>query len=62
MLAAGDGVLALVEPEGHIAVWHEGPRAWRRMLDPFAQTPWLTRLVGGLELGAAVWWARRLAR
>jgi hypothetical protein len=60
MLCAGDGMLALAQPYRQASFW-EGRHGWtRRVTRPFVERPWLTQLVGALELGLAMMWARRL--
>ena len=53
----GDGALGFIAPEGHVQLWLRGPRLWRRMLQPFADHPQLTRWVGAAEFAAGAWLA-----
>jgi len=53
----GDGVLGFVEPKGHVQLWLRGPSWWRRMLQPFAKRPELTRWVGAAEFAFGIWLA-----
>jgi len=59
MMLVGDGVLALLQPRGHVALWSQGPWAWRRMIAPFRASPALTRAGGLLEIGLGLWLAAR---
>ncbi len=62
MMMIGDGVLALVEPRHHLAVWRNGPPWWRAMVDPFAARPNLTRCLGAGEVALGVWFALQLGK
>ena len=55
----GDGVLAFVEPQGHIALWRKGPEPWQKMMEPFAKHPLLTRWLGAAEFALGFWRAKR---
>ena len=62
----GDGVLGVVQPHRHVALWRRGPAAWRAMFDIFAERPALTRCFGAAETAFGLWLAaqqhdRRLA-
>lgn len=57
----GDGLLALIEPRRHIALWLRGPEAWEDAMRLFARHPQATRLCGALELAAGLWLASRQA-
>jgi hypothetical protein len=59
MLTIGDGVLALVQPRRHVALWRSGPRFWRKSLVPFVRRPQLTRLLGLSAVGLGIWCASR---
>jgi hypothetical protein len=61
MLMIGDGVLALVEPRRHVAVWESGPPWWRAMTEPFASRPGLLRCLGAGEVALGIWFAYRQA-
>lgn len=45
ILLVGDGVVALVNPFRHSLLWRSGPGLWERLMDPFVETPALTRCV-----------------
>jgi hypothetical protein len=62
MMMIGDGVLAVVEPHGHLRVWERGPSWWQALMRPFADRPGLTRLVGASEVALGVWLAARQAK
>ncbi|HEX5767871.1 MAG TPA: hypothetical protein VFX94_06515 [Burkholderiales bacterium] len=55
MALAGDGVLSIVDPVGHTALWAQGPRFWRALVEPFARRPRLTGAVGLGLVVAGVW-------
>jgi hypothetical protein len=57
MIAIGDGVLALLEPRRHLALWRDGPRVWRKAMMPFARRPRITRLVGAGAVVLGLWLA-----
>ncbi len=59
MAMIGDGVLALLFPRKHVALWRGGPRWYDRTLDAFLDHPDATRALGGLEAGLGVWLAYR---
>lgn len=54
MMMIGDGLLAIINPRGHICLWERGPAIWERMMAPFSRHPSGVRLLGGLELAAGV--------
>jgi hypothetical protein len=55
----GDGALAFVEPERHAELWQQGPTIWRKMIEPFARRPVLTRWLGAGVAIAGFWLASR---
>ncbi|MGO4491820.1 hypothetical protein AB4Y86_06995 [Arthrobacter sp. 2YAF22_2] len=55
----GDGALALVVPAEHMKTWICGPQRWRDLINFLAERPGLTRVVGAVEVCAALWWVRR---
>jgi hypothetical protein len=57
LMMVGDGALALLKPRGHVALWYEGPRPWRRMLAPLRASPDLTRAFAVAEIGLGLWLA-----
>lgn len=59
ILLVGDGVVALVNPFRHSLLWRSGPGLWERLMDPFVETPALTRWLGALEAAAGLWLASR---
>ncbi len=59
LLMIGDGVLALLYPRRHPALWRGGPRTYREAIDFFTRNPELTRLLGGLEVALGLWLARK---
>ena len=59
MMIIGDGVLALLAPRRHVALWLEGPKLWRTTMMPFVKRPRTTRLLGAFGLGVGLWLASR---
>jgi hypothetical protein len=59
MLMIGDGLLALVDPERHMKLWHRGPHLWEMIMRPFVKNPELTRWAGAAELAIGVWLAQQ---
>ena len=62
LMMVGDAMLALIQPRGHVALWYQGPRPWRRMMAPFRSSPDLTRALGAVELAIGLWLAAREQR
>lgn len=60
LMMIGEGVLAAMAPRGHMALWREGPRPWRRLVDVFAERPRATAALGLAEAAIGVWLARSL--
>lgn len=58
----GDGVVALMEPRRHALLWEGGPAAWRKLMQPFAKRPGLTRLLAVLEIMGGIWLASNQLR
>jgi hypothetical protein len=54
MLMIGDGLLSLLEPDGHLVLWRGWSNAVDRCIDAFAGRPTLTRLLAGIEIMAGV--------
>lgn len=59
MLMVGEGVLMLLYPRRHLALWEGGPWWYREAVEGFIRYPNLTRAVGGLEAGLGLWLATR---
>ena len=53
ILLIGDGVVAALQPKGHVRLWEGGPNLWD-LLRPFAKRPQLTRAVAVAEIAAGV--------
>jgi hypothetical protein len=62
MMMIGDGVLAVVEPRHHLALWESGPPWWRAVVEPFSARPSLTRCLGAGEVALGVWLALQLGK
>lgn len=59
MLLIGDGILGLLQPSAHCAVWQVGANSWDTALEWFADRPRLVRACAALEIAAGLWLARR---
>lgn len=59
MMMIGDGVLALIEPRRHAALWRAGPAPMRRSVAWFERRPLLTAALGAVEIGLGIWLATR---
>ena len=59
MISIGDGVLALIAPQNHVALWLLGPKRLRKLTLWFAENPIYTRLGGIAEIGLGIWLALR---
>jgi hypothetical protein len=59
LAAIGDGVMALIKPREHVALWSTGPAWWRRMVEPFERSPGLTRAMGAAGIAFGLWLAMR---
>lgn len=59
MMMIGDGMLALVGPRRHSALWLRGSPRRERALTFFVERPQLTRVVAGVEIAAGVLLAAR---
>lgn len=58
----GDGLLGLLQPERHVALWRSDVRAVDGLVRPFAGHPARRRAYGLLQIGAGVLLASRLRR
>jgi hypothetical protein len=58
----GDGLLGLVDPERHVALWRSEVGAVDALVRPFADRPGRRRAYGLLQLGAGLLLASRLRR
>lgn len=59
MLLVGDGLVSMLQPRRHAALWDAGPGLWRQLLRPFARNPLLTVALGATEVAAGLWLASR---
>ena len=57
ILLIGDGVMALVHPERDAEAWHIGPEPWMKLMRELHKRPNLTRVIGAVQIVAAVAWA-----
>jgi hypothetical protein len=62
MISIGDGMLALIAPRNHLALWLLGPKRLRKLTLWFVENPTYTRLGGIAEIGLGVWLALRQYR
>ena len=56
----GDGLLGLLQPRRHVALWRSEVTAADLMVRPFAHRPGARRAYGIVQLGAGLWLASRL--
>ena len=59
MISIGDGVLTLIAPRNHVALWLLVPKRLRKLAAWFAKNPVYTRLGGIVEIGFGLWLALR---
>lgn len=62
LMMVGEGVIGVLQPRGHVALWYRGPRSWRSMLRPFRDSPALTRGAALAEICIGLWLAARQQR
>ncbi|PAX09059.1 hypothetical protein [Sphingomonas lenta] len=58
----GDGIVTLLQPRRHAALWRFGPTAWRDSMKVLERRPMLTAALGAAEAGAGLWLASRQRR
>lgn len=58
----GDGLLGLLQPDRHVALWRSGVGAVDALVRPFGGHPGRRRAYGLLQLGAGLLLASRLRR
>jgi hypothetical protein len=56
MALLGDGLLAIVRPRHAANAWAVGPLAWRKVMHGLDNHPNLTRVIGGVQAAAAMYW------
>lgn len=62
IMVAGEGVLALLSPVGHLRLW-QGKTGWtRRATQPLIDNPSAMRLLAAAQLVGAIAWSRHLLR
>ncbi len=59
MIMIGDGVLGLMRPERHSALWNCGPKPYRKFVDELELHPRVTRGLGLALVGLGLWVACR---
>ena len=59
MTLIGDGVLALIGPRRHVAMWRGRSRRWNEMIETFLERPQLTRAIATAEVLGGVALAHR---
>ena len=62
MFMIGDGLLGLLQPARHVALWRSDVRAVDALVRPFAARTGRRRAYGALQLVAGVMLAKRLTR
>jgi hypothetical protein len=59
MCLIGDGLLSVAAPQRHVGLWRTNVEPWRSLIEPFAEHPQFTRMMGALELCTGFWLASR---
>ena len=57
MLLIGDGIMAILRPQGHAAAWGVGPRWWKGFMECLEDRPALTRAIGLAQTAGGIAWA-----
>jgi hypothetical protein len=57
----GDGLLGLLQPDRHVALWRSDATAVDLLVRPFAERPGRRRIYGLVQLAAGIALASRLA-
>jgi hypothetical protein len=57
MILIGDGVLGLIEPRRHSAVWECGPASYKEFARKLEANPGLARGIGVAFVGFGLWLA-----
>ena len=57
LVLIGDGVMALLRPGHDARAWAAGSGSWRKLMVALNKRPVLTRVIGGVEVAGAVYWA-----
>lgn len=55
----GDGVVSLLQPQRHAALWRHAPQPIANAAAYFERRPMLSGLVGAAEIGLGLWLAHR---
>jgi class 3 adenylate cyclase len=56
MALIGDGLMAVVRPQRDAHAWAVGPRPWRAAMRKLDEHPNLTRVLGGVQVAAVMYW------
>jgi len=51
----GDGIVALIAPSQHSALWTGGPEFYRRLNRPFIERPMFTRAFVTVQIALGLW-------
>ena len=62
MMMIGDGVLAVLQPRRHMALWRSGPAGWSRAVARLERRPGLAVALGVAEIGLGLWIAHAAER
>jgi hypothetical protein len=63
MVLIGDGMLNLLQPKRHSAIWNCGPKSYRQAVQKQLQShPGAARGLGAAFVALGIWLSRRAAR
>jgi hypothetical protein len=58
MLLIGDGLLGLIEPKRHSAVWECGPESYKEFARTLEHKPNVARAIGASFIALGLWLSR----
>lgn len=59
VMMIGEGVMCVLTPTQYVSIWKRGPQAWQSVVEPLAQNPNATRVIGAVEVALGLWLALR---
>jgi uncharacterized protein YjeT (DUF2065 family) len=62
MILIGDGILNLLQPDRHSAIWNCGPEAYRKAARKLQEQPNAARGLGLAFVALGIWLGRRAAK